>query len=918
MRRLLILILLAVGLVLAQPGYWGPGVDADLLQGKDTAALKLVDSLDASAVVRALRGRFTTLFGATLSGNFLGGGTDSVGNILVVEAVRGRFSGNIFGDSVLANIPGANLPAMSQSARGAVPATGVPSSKFLRDDATWQAVGGSGTVTQIDDSTGLLIVLDPNPITTTGVIGVDTTAGKVVFGSPDDDAATWQGVDTAGGKAIFGTPDDNAATLQGKDSTALKAVFGAKSHAITSSTDHTSSATTGQLLEADANGLPVDATNTDAEVSAAVTASHAIQHVITATADHTSTATSGQILKADANGLPIDATNTDAEVGAAVTASHAQNTDTDLDATFEATFEKGANKGAVSGYCGLDGSALVDGDDLPALSTTKKGGAPATGTPAGKFLRDDATWQTVGGSGTVTSVSESLGIKLNPDPITTVGVVYLDTPAVHGWVTTWAGGAAADSEWVSATVVAANDTHYLGPLGDSAHAGAVRIWRKDSSGFMWGTASSAAGLYSVAFGLADTAGDAAEDTGATAVGGRRNAATGQVSTVVGGQDCRATGLLSAIVGGANNTASGIEAAIVGGYGNSTTHYSGVVGGSSNNAAGSNSGIVGGYLNRIDGASEFSGIIGGRSDTTTGHLSCVLAGIGNNALDSGSVAAGENSRPAKWEARFSNVAGTYRLTGDTVRALQAFAGNGAGLTAVDAATIQTKDTTWIKSLAGGISAADASDTARIAAHDTAEVLRAEMPDSAAVVGDAVRSEIRDTSALVANDTGDVLRAEMPDTAAAAAGDTADALRTSYAAADNAVRAEIRDTVLVVDSLHPIAISATRLRGHLMPVASATASSATPTPNADTDDQYCLTALTEAAAFAVPSGTPVNGQLLRIRILDDGTARALTWNAIYRACGVALPTTTTISKTLYIGFIYNSADTKWDCVAVKEEA
>jgi hypothetical protein len=73
----------------------------------------------------------------------------------------------------------------------------------------------------------------------------------------------------------------------------------------------------------------------------------------------------------------------------------------------------------------------VDGDDLPALSASKKGAAPATGTPSGKFLRDDATWQTVGGSGTVTSVEESLGIKCNPNPITGAGKVYLDTAAEH-------------------------------------------------------------------------------------------------------------------------------------------------------------------------------------------------------------------------------------------------------------------------------------------------------------------------------------------------------------------------------------------------------------------------------------------------------------------------------------------------------
>lgn len=99
---------------------------------------------------------------------------------------------------------------------------------------------------------------------------------------------------------------------------------------------------------------------------------------------------------------------------------------------------------------------------------------------------------------------------------------------------------------------------------------------------------------------------------------------------------------------------------------------------------------------------------------------------------------------------------------------------------------------------------------------------------------------------------------------------------------------------------------------------TASSATPTPNAGTDDMYVLTALAAAASFAIPAGTPTDGQSLVIRIKDNGTARALTWNAIYRAIGTALPTTTVVNKTLYLGFKYNAADTKWDCLAVSQEA
>lgn len=101
-------------------------------------------------------------------------------------------------------------------------------------------------------------------------------------------------------------------------------------------------------------------------------------------------------------------------------------------------------------------------------------------------------------------------------------------------------------------------------------------------------------------------------------------------------------------------------------------------------------------------------------------------------------------------------------------------------------------------------------------------------------------------------------------------------------------------------------------------STTASSSTPTPNSDTTDIYTVTALAAGATFGAPTGTPTQGQKLIIRIKDNGTARALSWNAIYRIIGTTLPTTTTISKTIYVGFIYNSTDTKWDCVAVAQEA
>jgi hypothetical protein len=98
----------------------------------------------------------------------------------------------------------------------------------------------------------------------------------------------------------------------------------------------------------------------------------------------------------------------------------------------------------------------------------------------------------------------------------------------------------------------------------------------------------------------------------------------------------------------------------------------------------------------------------------------------------------------------------------------------------------------------------------------------------------------------------------------------------------------------------------------------ASGATITPTADLSDMYTVTALAVPATIAAPSGTPTDGQRLLLRIKDNGTARALTWNATYRVIGVTLPTTTVASKTIYVGCIYNNADSVWDVVAETEQA
>lgn len=96
-----------------------------------------------------------------------------------------------------------------------------------------------------------------------------------------------------------------------------------------------------------------------------------------------------------------------------------------------------------------------------------------------------------------------------------------------------------------------------------------------------------------------------------------------------------------------------------------------------------------------------------------------------------------------------------------------------------------------------------------------------------------------------------------------------------------------------------------------------SSATPTPTGDgVDNQLYITALGVAATIAVPSGTPANGNTVLLRIKDDGTARTIAWNAIYKWY-VTKPITTIAGKHFYVSARYNSANTTWDVLAYLPE-
>lgn len=127
------------------------------------------------------------------------------------------------------------------------------------------------------------------------------------------------------------------------------------------------------------------------------------------------------------------------------------------------------------------------------------------------------------------------------------------------------------------------------------------------------------------------------------------------------------------------------------------------------------------------------------------------------------------------------------------------------------------------------------------------------------------------------------------------------------------------VLAVEGVAVPTISSTNTLTNkwIQPRVGSTASSATPTINTDNYDEYDITALAAAITSMTTnlSGTPVNGQKLMLRFKDNGTARAITWGTSFVSSGVAtLLATTVISKTHYVGLIYDSTAAKWVCIAV----
>ena len=91
-------------------------------------------------------------------------------------------------------------------------------------------------------------------------------------------------------------------------------------------------------------------------------------------------------------------------------------------------------------------------------------------------------------------------------------------------------------------------------------------------------------------------------------------------------------------------------------------------------------------------------------------------------------------------------------------------------------------------------------------------------------------------------------------------------------------------------------------------------AAPAWNCDNGDIFTIDALAQAITSMTTNqtGTPVDRQEIDFEITDNATPRAITWGANFLgSSGTALPSTTVLSKTLYVKFRYNGA--VWICLA-----
>lgn len=89
-----------------------------------------------------------------------------------------------------------------------------------------------------------------------------------------------------------------------------------------------------------------------------------------------------------------------------------------------------------------------------------------------------------------------------------------------------------------------------------------------------------------------------------------------------------------------------------------------------------------------------------------------------------------------------------------------------------------------------------------------------------------------------------------------------------------------------------------------------------PQLDSQDHISLTA-NGNFQFGNPVGTRIKDMRFTVRIVDNGTPRAITYHSSYIAIGVVLPTTTVANKIMHFGFKYDEPSNKFEIIAFQQQ-
>lgn len=104
----------------------------------------------------------------------------------------------------------------------------------------------------------------------------------------------------------------------------------------------------------------------------------------------------------------------------------------------------------------------------------------------------------------------------------------------------------------------------------------------------------------------------------------------------------------------------------------------------------------------------------------------------------------------------------------------------------------------------------------------------------------------------------------------------------------------------------------------PRAATLVSSATPELDVDKAEFLSITALAVPITGFVLTGHPGDGKRIRIRVKDNGTARAIAAGSQIIAGNVAVPTTTVAGKTMTIDLEYDAVAAKYAVQACASRA